>query len=206
MPRPIASFVYRGFVALVLVSLSGCGQEAEEAESGSGAEGGAAAPAPVQTVRAPAAGIPPTEPSPECESLPFVATSATVAANQARTIPLTVQGLGTVAQLTVPQGAVASETTFTLSVPEGTKRVVVDLEARDASGAVSTFAEELELRLFVRSGCTPQRPAASRNFFIYRIPATGDSTLTGGAGEYDQNGNHVTRRLKSFSGYILAEG
>ena len=151
-----------------------------------------------------------------CAPLP-AAEPARETADGSREVVLRYPDKNAVAILTVPRGAVSQPTTFTLSAPAGTQRVLADVTATDAAGRpVTDFrTQPLRLVLNLRDGCSPRRPTSSdSSFYAYRFVLS-DSTFDERGGQWNdahawevlwQRTAKVKAVLDHLSGYILAQG
>ena len=147
-----------------------------------------------------------------CEPLP-VAAPVVASADGSRTVHVRFPDSNPVAILTIPRGAVSKPTTFTLSAPAGTERVLVEINARDEAGSVVTdfSGEPLGLDMHLRRGCTPRRPrSAQHSFYIFQLDPS-DSSLTEPRGDWNDVGvmqatPRVRAQLDHLSGYIIAQG
>jgi hypothetical protein len=119
-----------------------------------------------------------------------------------------------VAALRVPRAAVSDSTIFILQIERGaTSRALINVAARHGAESVTTFNEPLLLKLNVRSGCKPSKPAKDSTFYVYTLqvdPSTNDTTLVDGHGDYIDplilGSKRVEAVLQHLSGFILAQG
>lgn len=149
-----------------------------------------------------------------CDNLVSVAAESLTVAPGRGHVDIKFPASHPVAVLRVPRAAVTEPTTFVLQIDNGaTSRALVNITARRGTTNVTTFREPLLLKLFVRSGCKPSKPAKDSTFYIYtmRVNAAGnDTTLVEGHGNYIDpilfGHKRVEALLDHLSGYILAQG
>ena len=147
-----------------------------------------------------------------CDPLP-VSAPVVGRADGSRQVQIRFPDSKPVAILTIPRGAVRQPTTFTLSAPAGTQRVLVEVNARDQAGnAVTDFsATPLGLNMHLRGGCRPRKPQSGQHSFYVYLLNPADSSLTEPRGDWDdvdlmQGTPRVRAQLDHLSGYIIAQG